>query len=500
VKDDDWLEEIPRELDRIASALEEDLIKPTQSLISLLYQSVSIRDSRLSLQIDTSMWRLSWITFIFLPLTFMVGFFGMNVDTFSRDPSIKWYFIVSIPFMLFVVGGWYITKHILARQRQTPYQRGIYESFFHDLAVSYPSLWSRVGPRDYIVPRTRLDKWKWWLIKRWSRPERTIKAGQSNAETAAPDDLSGWSKCKRYLIRKWTNDIITFKTESDPEFLDVDEETDLEQGSVLVDGLIGATELLTVPGQPVVSAVVEKLEEAKVDEHHQHHPHDDEQRKILQPPSSRPPQPIEVIVYADQDSPPVQTPASESSVHLFSQSLRIGSPFTPPSGRRATSSNSPRGRRPTSAGDSSVGSRNSSLLVEEEDPNWINQLAREGRGWYWRAGSQSPGPRAGDGRRTSSGSGSRPPASGLRRGIDEQVGGRDPSSSSGDAAATPTGTGISAVTTTTQPRPSPSPSPLVEVASVLDHDQNQDRARDQDHEQTPERQRQIIPKPKDTDP
>lgn len=26
------------------------------------------------------MWRLSWITFIFLPLTFVVGFFGMVND------------------------------------------------------------------------------------------------------------------------------------------------------------------------------------------------------------------------------------------------------------------------------------------------------------------------------------------------------------------------------------------------------------------------------------
>lgn len=74
----------------------EDLTKPTESLISLLYQSVSIRDSRHSLELGVSsvftlislgllpfeaykrtVWRLSWITFIFLPLTFIVGFFGM---------------------------------------------------------------------------------------------------------------------------------------------------------------------------------------------------------------------------------------------------------------------------------------------------------------------------------------------------------------------------------------------------------------------------------------
>ena len=40
--------------------------------------------------LNESLWRLSWITFIFLPLTFITGIFGMNVDTFAHNPSIKW--------------------------------------------------------------------------------------------------------------------------------------------------------------------------------------------------------------------------------------------------------------------------------------------------------------------------------------------------------------------------------------------------------------------------
>lgn len=47
-----------------------------------MYKSVSIRDARKSVELNTSLWRLSWITFILLPLTFLVGAFGMNVDTF----------------------------------------------------------------------------------------------------------------------------------------------------------------------------------------------------------------------------------------------------------------------------------------------------------------------------------------------------------------------------------------------------------------------------------
>jgi Mg2+ and Co2+ transporter CorA len=62
-------------------------------MIKKLYKSVSIRDARLSLSLNASLWRLSWITFIFLPLTFLVGFFGMNVNIFDNGPSLKWYAI-----------------------------------------------------------------------------------------------------------------------------------------------------------------------------------------------------------------------------------------------------------------------------------------------------------------------------------------------------------------------------------------------------------------------
>lgn len=35
-------------------------------------------------------------TFIFLPLIFLLGFFGMNVDLFADEPSIKWYFVAAV--------------------------------------------------------------------------------------------------------------------------------------------------------------------------------------------------------------------------------------------------------------------------------------------------------------------------------------------------------------------------------------------------------------------
>jgi len=94
-----WLKESPEDFQRLSHLIQEDLVGKTDHLSDLMYKSVAFRDSRVSLQLGMSMWRLSWITFVFLPLTFMVGFFGMNVDTFAGSPSIKWYFVTAVPFV-----------------------------------------------------------------------------------------------------------------------------------------------------------------------------------------------------------------------------------------------------------------------------------------------------------------------------------------------------------------------------------------------------------------
>lgn len=202
--DEHWLASTGEDFERIEHLVQEDLVKPTDSLSDLMYKSVEIRDSRHSLELGLSMWRLSWITFIFLPLTFVVGFFGMNVDTFQNDPSIKWWFIVSVPLMALVLAAWYLVKHWLARARQDPLVRGTWEHLFHNLAVEHPDLWSRNGPRDYVQPRGRLSKLKWMLLQRWFEPSKTITAG--NYDTTV-DGLGAWQRCKRYLAIRWLKDI-----------------------------------------------------------------------------------------------------------------------------------------------------------------------------------------------------------------------------------------------------------------------------------------------------
>lgn len=242
--ENNWLESSTGDMERLTTLVQEDLVKPTANLADLMYKSVEIRDSRHSLQLNTSLWRLSWITFIFLPLTFIVGFFGMNVDTFANNPSIKWYFVVAVPMMLLVLIFWYVIKHFLARRRQTPYQRGIYENLFRELAADYPILWSRSGPRDLIRPRSMMDRFKWRLILYWNMPGKTIKAGPVD-EDSEFDGLGAWARLKRTLTRRWTSQIRRIgesNSNASPAFLEEGGDT-----NAVSSGIGEVTELLALP-------------------------------------------------------------------------------------------------------------------------------------------------------------------------------------------------------------------------------------------------------------
>lgn len=52
--DETWLDDVPGDFDRLAETIQVDLTKPTETLINLLYQSVSIRDSRENIQLGVS--------------------------------------------------------------------------------------------------------------------------------------------------------------------------------------------------------------------------------------------------------------------------------------------------------------------------------------------------------------------------------------------------------------------------------------------------------------
>ena len=229
----EWLASSPAQYDRLAHSVTEDLVQPTDNLSDLMYKSVGIRDSRQSLQLALSMWRLSWITFIFLPLTFIVGFFGMNVNTFSNDPPIEWYFVSAIVLMIFgesyfnpttptrddkerryahnitVLFLWYFVKHNLQRGRQSPYQRGLYEAIFNNLEKDHPDLWTSTGAAEGVEPVGFMNRQKWRLLRYWFAPERTVdqQMYSSLAPKAVSAELGAWAGFKRYLLYRWLGQI-----------------------------------------------------------------------------------------------------------------------------------------------------------------------------------------------------------------------------------------------------------------------------------------------------
>ncbi|KAF2718442.1 hypothetical protein K431DRAFT_348692 [Polychaeton citri CBS 116435] len=214
--DEDWLAGAPAEFDKLGHAVKEDLLQPTNNLNDLMYKSVGIRDSRQSLQLGLSMWRLSWITFIFLPLTFIVSFFGMNVDAFEYFPSIGWYFLAAVILLTLVLVLWYGVKHSLERKRQTAYQRGTYEQLFRELGQEYPALWSERGALSSVQPDSWTTKMKWQLLRRWFAPDRTIdrRLGSSIEDEA---DLGAWARLKWYLLKRWLPDVNMYRRLPDEE-------------------------------------------------------------------------------------------------------------------------------------------------------------------------------------------------------------------------------------------------------------------------------------------
>lgn len=167
------------------------------------------------------------------------------MDTFSKDPSIKWYFVAAIPFMFGVLmfyffmkggggggGGSSNTRH------NSPRERLVYETFCREMADQNPTLWSRAGPREYVrVDGSVVARIKWWLIKYWLRPvdlvesttsagvvvvgssagrlqeerssdDETISDGVRTALIGGGDGLSTLSKIQRYLSRRWTTQLV----------------------------------------------------------------------------------------------------------------------------------------------------------------------------------------------------------------------------------------------------------------------------------------------------
>jgi hypothetical protein len=182
------------------------------------------------------------------------------------------------------------------------------------------------------MPDGRLSKVKWFLIRRWSAPEKTIKASTAgHDEGASNDDLGTVSKLKRYLIRRWTSQIAVSQAgESSEHSLEDGGESGDGLGNFVAGRLVGATELLTIPATPATEeALVNNGLGANLE-------------RLTVPQDPR-------IKLDDQPS--------------------------------SLSSSAQRHRRSSSAG------RNSGILVEEEDSQWLSQRGKEGNERVWRSSS-----------------------------------------------------------------------------------------------------------------
>ncbi|KAI0112559.1 hypothetical protein GGR51DRAFT_45867 [Nemania sp. FL0031] len=87
-----------------------ELLERSQTIIQLEFNLASILEARRSTSTNRSLKRLTWVTFVFLPLLFVASLFGMNVDILSDDPSWWWYFPIAGGFILLTFGVWIFFK------------------------------------------------------------------------------------------------------------------------------------------------------------------------------------------------------------------------------------------------------------------------------------------------------------------------------------------------------------------------------------------------------
>ncbi|KAF3097224.1 hypothetical protein TWF569_002899 [Orbilia oligospora] len=78
--------------------------------MQLIFNLISIDEAYRSREQNTSLKRLSWITFIFLPMLFMSSLFGMNVDLLANNPEWWWYLVWTIPCLILVMLFWFLYR------------------------------------------------------------------------------------------------------------------------------------------------------------------------------------------------------------------------------------------------------------------------------------------------------------------------------------------------------------------------------------------------------
>ncbi|KAK1765215.1 ankyrin repeat-containing domain protein [Phialemonium atrogriseum] len=97
-----------------ARAVEEQLNELDQivrDLLHLEFAWVAVNEAHHSTSLATSIKRLSWITFIFLPVMFASSLFGMNVDILRDNPDWRWFLLFAVVSLILAIIGWLVFKY-----------------------------------------------------------------------------------------------------------------------------------------------------------------------------------------------------------------------------------------------------------------------------------------------------------------------------------------------------------------------------------------------------
>ncbi|KDN68536.1 hypothetical protein CSUB01_10418 [Colletotrichum sublineola] len=92
----------------------------SQNLIQLEFNLTSIAEAQMARSVSMSTKRLSWITFVFLPLMFVASVFGMNVDQLESNPLWWWPVVLAVATALLIFIAWGIVKYRRAMKRKFP--------------------------------------------------------------------------------------------------------------------------------------------------------------------------------------------------------------------------------------------------------------------------------------------------------------------------------------------------------------------------------------------
>lgn len=87
------------------------LDRTVKDLLQFEFAWVSINEAHRSTSIATSMKRLSWITFIFLPAMFASSVFGMNVNILASNPDWRWYLLFVSMTLVITIVSWLLFKY-----------------------------------------------------------------------------------------------------------------------------------------------------------------------------------------------------------------------------------------------------------------------------------------------------------------------------------------------------------------------------------------------------